>query len=41
MSEPLAQMVAGRPRLGPLVAGYTGYRIEGAEPGVHRGLPSE
>ncbi|MGH3796322.1 MAG: hypothetical protein ACRDSP_15695 [Pseudonocardiaceae bacterium] len=22
------------------VAGYTGYRIEGAEPGVHRGLPS-
>ncbi len=29
-----------RPRLRPLVAGYTGYRIEGAEPGVHRGLPS-
>ena len=42
MSEPLVQMVAGRPRpqLSPLVAGYTGYRIEGAEPGVHRGLPS-
>ncbi len=36
------EMVAGRPRprLSPLVAGYTGYRIEGAEPGVHRGLPS-
>lgn len=35
-------MVAGRPRprLSPLVAGYTGYRIEGAEPGMHRGLPS-
>lgn len=35
-------MVAGKPRtqLRPLVAGYTGYRIEGAEPGVHRGLPS-
>lgn len=42
MSEPLGQMVTGRPRprLSPLVAGYTGYRIEGAEPGVHRGLPS-
>ncbi|MGH3912604.1 MAG: helix-turn-helix domain-containing protein [Pseudonocardiaceae bacterium] len=35
-------MVAGRPRpqLRPLVASYTGYRVEGAEPGVHRGLPS-
>ncbi len=35
-------MVAWRPRalLAPLVAGYTGYRIDGAEPGVHRGLPS-
>ncbi len=35
-------MVAGRPqpRLSPLVADYTGYRIEGAEPGVHHGLPS-
>jgi hypothetical protein len=35
-------MVAGRPRprLSPLVTGYTGYRIEGAEPGLHRGLPS-
>lgn len=42
MSEPLVEMVVGRPRprLSPLVAGYTGYRIEGAEPGVHRGLPS-
>src|SRR5918997_730007 len=33
-------VVRPRPRLSPLVAGYTGYRIEGAEPGVHRGLPS-
>lgn len=42
MNEPLAEMVAGRPRprLAPLVASYTGYRIEGAPPGVHRGLPS-
>ncbi|MGH3910199.1 MAG: helix-turn-helix domain-containing protein [Pseudonocardiaceae bacterium] len=39
---PVSEMVAARPRpqLTPLVAGYTGYRIEGAEPGVHRGLPS-
>jgi AraC-like DNA-binding protein len=29
-----------RPQLGALVADYTGYRITGAEPGVHRGLPS-
>lgn len=29
-----------RPRLRPLVTSYTGYRIEGAPPGVHRGLPS-
>lgn len=42
MEKPLVEMVAGRPRpqLAPLVAGYTGYRIEGAQPGVHRGLPS-
>lgn len=42
MNEPLIEMVAARPqpRLNPLVNGYTGYRIEGAEPGVHRGLPS-
>lgn len=42
MDEPLTQMVTGRPRpqLNSLVAGYTGYRIEGAGPGVHRGLPS-
>ncbi|MGH3984266.1 MAG: helix-turn-helix domain-containing protein [Pseudonocardiaceae bacterium] len=42
MSEPLVEMVVGRlrPRLSPLVARYTGYRIEGAKPGVHRGLPS-
>ncbi|MGH4007019.1 MAG: hypothetical protein ACRDTH_02420 [Pseudonocardiaceae bacterium] len=42
MREPLVQIVAGqpRPRLSPLVAGYTGYRIEGAEPGVHHGMPS-
>lgn len=42
MREPLVEMVAARPRpqLSPLVAGYTGYRIAGAEPGIHRGLPS-
>ena len=42
MNEPLVEMVAGKPRawLSPLVAGYAGYRIEGAPPGVHRGLPS-
>jgi AraC-like DNA-binding protein len=35
-------MVTGRPRaqLAPLAAIYTGYRVEGARPGVHRGLPS-
>jgi AraC-like DNA-binding protein len=35
-------MVSARPqaRLSPLVARYTGYRIEGAKPGMHRGLPS-
>jgi len=38
----MEEMVAARPRsrLRPLVASYTGYRIEGAEPGVHHGLPS-
>jgi AraC-like DNA-binding protein len=42
MDQPLMEMVVGRPRarLSPFVAGYTGYRIEGAPPGVHRGLPS-
>lgn len=42
MGEPLVESAAARPRPGlrPLVAGYTGYRIENAEPGVHRGLPS-
>ncbi|MDQ2881635.1 MAG: helix-turn-helix domain-containing protein [Actinomycetota bacterium] len=42
MDEPVVEMAAAKPRarLGPLVAGYTGYRIEGAQPGVHRGLPS-
>jgi hypothetical protein len=42
VDELLVEMVARTPRarLSPLVAGYTGYRIEGAEPGVHRGLPS-
>lgn len=42
MNEPLIETVAARPRarLHPLVTGYTGYRIEGAEPGLHRGLPS-
>lgn len=42
MREPLVEMVPARPRppLRPLVAGYTGYRIAGARPGIHRGLPS-
>ncbi len=42
MDEPLVEMVVGSPRppLAPLVSGYSGYRIEGAPPGVHRGLPS-
>src|SRR5262249_28104239 len=42
MDEPLVEMVTGRPRpqLAPFVAVYAGYRIEGAQPGVHRGLPS-
>jgi len=42
VAEPLVQSAAARPRpaLRPLVSGYTGYRIEGASPGVHRGLPS-
>ncbi|MDQ4093152.1 MAG: helix-turn-helix domain-containing protein [Actinomycetota bacterium] len=42
MSQLLVEMVMGRPRprLSPLVAGYTGYRIQSAEPGAHRGLPS-
>jgi len=39
---PVVEMVTVRPRpqLRALVAGYHGYRVEGAEPGVHRGLPS-
>lgn len=39
---PVVEMVTVRPRpqLRSLVAGYHGYRVEGAEPGVHRGLPS-
>lgn len=42
MEEPLVEMIAWKPRarLAPLVGAYTGYRIEGAQPGVHRGLPS-
>ncbi|HJT02212.1 MAG TPA: helix-turn-helix domain-containing protein [Pseudonocardiaceae bacterium] len=42
MDEPLVEMVTGKPQaqLRRLVAGYTGYRIAGARPGVHRGLPS-
>ncbi|HYZ07929.1 MAG TPA: helix-turn-helix domain-containing protein [Pseudonocardiaceae bacterium] len=42
MSEPLVESVAAQscPGLRALVTGYTGYRIEGAAPGVHRGLPS-
>lgn len=42
MDEPLWEMIAGRPpaRLSPFAAGYVGYRIEGAPPGMHRGLPS-
>jgi AraC-like DNA-binding protein len=43
VDEPLVEMVAARPRarLRPFVASYTGYRIEGAKPGMHRGLPSQ
>ncbi|MGQ0773690.1 MAG: helix-turn-helix domain-containing protein [Pseudonocardiales bacterium] len=39
---PVVEMVTvrPRPRLSSLVEGYHGYRIEGAEPGMHRGLPS-
>ena len=42
MNEQRIEMAAARPRarLHPLVTGYTGYRIEGAQPGLHRGLPS-
>jgi AraC-like DNA-binding protein len=42
MNESLSEMVVGTPqtRLSSLVAGYTGYRIEGAPAGLHRGLPS-
>jgi hypothetical protein len=42
MDEPLWEMIAGRPpaQLTSLAAGYVGYRIEGAPPGMHRGLPS-
>jgi AraC-like DNA-binding protein len=42
MPEPLVQIITGAPwtPLRPLVAGYSGYRVEGAQPGVHRGLPS-
>lgn len=42
MREPLIQIITGapRPQLRPLVAGYSGYRVDGAEPGIHRGLPS-
>ncbi|MGH3873777.1 MAG: VOC family protein [Pseudonocardiaceae bacterium] len=41
MSELLVQIVAERPRprLIPLVTSYTGYLVEGTEPGLHRGLP--
>lgn len=31
---------AAHPRLWPFVSQYTGYRIEGAAPGTHAGLPS-
>ncbi len=42
MGDRLVETVVARPRdaLRPLVTSYTGYRIEGAAPGVHRGLPS-
>ena len=42
VGEPVVESVAARPRpsLHPLVSSYTGYRIEGAPAGVHRGLPS-
>jgi AraC-like DNA-binding protein len=42
VNGPVVEMVGGRPRppLGSLVAGYAGYRITGAAPGTHRGLPS-
>ncbi len=42
MDEPRVETVAAKPRAGlaPLVAAYTGYRMEGAQPGMHRGLPS-
>ena len=42
VDKPLVEMVAASPRaqLAHLVARYTGYRLEGAQPGVHRGLPS-
>ena len=42
MDGPLVGTAVGKPRpvLAPLVSSYTGYRMEGAQPGVHRGLPS-
>jgi AraC-like DNA-binding protein len=42
VDEPLVEMIAARPRgqVASLVAAHTGYRVEGARPGVHRGLPS-
>lgn len=42
MTQATVEMVVGKPRpqLGALVSDYVGYRIAGAEPGVHRGLPS-
>jgi AraC-like DNA-binding protein len=40
--DPLIQIITGAPRvqLRPVVAGYSGYRVDCAEPGIHRGLPS-
>ncbi|MCB1026725.1 MAG: AraC family transcriptional regulator [Microthrixaceae bacterium] len=42
MDTPVNEFVtrSPHPRLRPYVSEYTGYRIEGAEPGVHMGLPS-
>jgi AraC-like DNA-binding protein len=42
MSDPIVAALTGipAPRLRPVVERYFAYRLEGFEPGVHRGLPS-
>ena len=42
MAEPVVDVALGRPALllRPYVERYTGYRLEGFAPGLHRGLPS-